>query len=86
MRYLVGFLAFAMVISIFAVQNSLSVPIKLFFWTIRPPLVYVIFGTALVGLLAGILLGSISRRKTSKGYIQADGASTFHSRMHNGEK
>lgn len=82
MRYLVGFLAFALVVSIFAVLNSQLVTIQLFFWPLELPLVYVILGTALVGLLAGILLGSISRRKTPKSYLQADGTSRFNNRIH----
>lgn len=70
MRYLVGFLAFALVVSIFAVQNAQLVDVRLFFWTIKPPLVYVILGTALAGLLAGVLLASISRNNTPEDHTR----------------
>ncbi len=83
MRYLLGFLIFALLVSIFAIQNSQVVSIKLLFWSISPPLVYVLLGTALIGLLAGILLGAISRRKTSRGHLPADGGSRINSSLRN---
>jgi uncharacterized integral membrane protein len=56
-------LIFAILIAVFAVQNAGPVNISIFFWQMRVPLVFVIFGTALFGLLAGLLIGRFSGRK-----------------------
>lgn len=65
--YFLGIFAFAIIIAIFAVQNSGPVAIKLFFWTVPEiPLVLVIFGTVLLGLVAGILVGRYGWKKTGK--------------------
>lgn len=62
--YTVAILLFALLISIFAVQNAAPVEIKLLFWTFpQIPLVFVIFGTVFLGLIAGILLGRYSANR-----------------------
>lgn len=62
--YILAILLFALLISIFAVQNAAPVEIRLLFWTFpQIPLVFVIFGTALFGLIAGILLGRHSLKR-----------------------
>lgn len=65
--YMVAILLFALLISVFAVQNAAPVEIKLLFWTFpQIPLVFIIFGTALLGLVVGLLLGRFSvKRKPS---------------------
>lgn len=64
--YIVATLFFALLIAIFAVQNAGPVSIKLFFWAVpNIPLVLVILGTTLCGLVAGIILGRFSRRTGS---------------------
>lgn len=68
--YMVGSLVFALLIAIFALQKAGPVSIRLFFWTFpQIPLVLVIFGTALVGLVTGILLGHQPRRKAASGAL-----------------
>ncbi|NPV29676.1 MAG: LapA family protein [Firmicutes bacterium] len=63
-RYTIGVLLFALLISIFAVQNAGPVRIKLFFWTVPEiPLVLVILGTTLCGLVVGILLARFARKR-----------------------
>ncbi|MGB9791226.1 MAG: lipopolysaccharide assembly protein LapA domain-containing protein [Thermacetogeniaceae bacterium] len=62
--YIVAILLFAFLISVFAVQNAVPVEIRLLLWTFpRIPLVFVIFGTTLLGLIAGILLGRYSAKR-----------------------
>lgn len=80
--YIVGILVFALLISIFAVQNAAPVSIKLLFWTFpQIPLVFVVFGTALFGLVAGILLGRHSRGPKSPDSFYANNEKLFTSRL-----
>lgn len=82
--YIVGILVFALLISIFAVQNAGPVSIRLFFWTFpQIPLVLVIFGAALFGLVAGILLGRYSRNPKSPNSLYANKGPVFTSRLKN---
>lgn len=61
--YIMGILIFAILIAIFAVQNAGPVSIKFFFWAVPEiPLVLVIFGTVLCGLVIGFLLGRYSKK------------------------
>jgi len=72
-RYIIGILVFALVISVFAVQNAGPVRIKFFFWIIPEiPLVLVILSTALCGLIVGILLACFNQRKRLKGTFQSE--------------
>lgn len=50
--YLILSLLFALIVAIFAIQNSVAVPIRFLFWRYNEaPLVFVIFGSAILGAL-----------------------------------
>ena len=69
--YIMGILIFAILVAIFAVQNAGPVAIKFFFWAVPEiPLVLVIFGTVLCGIVIGFLLGLYSSRKKSSGVLR----------------
>ncbi|MDD2358967.1 MAG: LapA family protein [Syntrophaceticus schinkii] len=69
--YIMGILIFAILVAIFAVQNAGPVAIKFFFWAVPEiPLVLVIFGTVLCGIVIGFLLGLYSSRKKSSGTLR----------------
>ncbi len=53
-------------IIILAVQNTDSVPVKLFFWETEAPLIIVILVTALVVILIDEMIGLIIRRRKRK--------------------
>jgi putative membrane protein len=74
-QYLIGFFVFAILVAIFALQNAGPVSIKLFFWSVpNIPLVLIILGTTLCGLVVGFLLGALPRRKvSSSGSLQESG-------------
>ncbi|MGB4503494.1 MAG: lipopolysaccharide assembly protein LapA domain-containing protein [Syntrophaceticus sp.] len=64
--YIIGLLVFAILIAVIAVQNAGPVSIKFFFWTVPEiPLILVIFGTVLCGIVIGFLLGRYSRKNGS---------------------
>ncbi len=66
--YILGIFIFAILIAIFAVQNAGPVAIQFFLWAVPEiPLVLVIFGTVLCGLIIGFLLGRYSGRKKGPG-------------------
>ncbi|AFV11466.1 hypothetical protein DUF1049 [Thermacetogenium phaeum DSM 12270] len=63
--FFLGIFAFAILIAVFAVQNAGPVAIRFFFWTIpEMPLVLVIFGTVLIGLVMGIFIGCYGNKKS----------------------
>lgn len=65
--YGISTLIFSILIAILAVQNAGPVSIKFFFWAVpEMPLVLVILGTAVCGLVVGFLLGRFSGRKSAK--------------------
>ncbi len=53
-------------IIILAVQNTDSVPVKLFFWETQAPLIIVMLVTALVVILIDEMIGLIIRRRKRK--------------------
>jgi uncharacterized integral membrane protein len=53
-------------IIILAVQNTDSVPVKLFFWETKAPLIIVMLVTALVVILIDEMIGLIIRRRKRK--------------------
>ena len=53
-------------IIILAVQNTDSVPVKLFFWETEAPLIIVILVTALVVILIDEMIGLVIRRRRRK--------------------
>lgn len=63
--YILGFFVFAILVTIFALQNAGPVAIKFLIWTVPEiPLVMVILGTALISLVVGILIGHCRWKRT----------------------
>jgi len=56
--YLVGALIFALIVAVFAVQNTTMVAISFLFWEFKVSLVLVILGAAVVGAFCIFLVGS----------------------------
>ena len=54
-KKLILFLAFTVLVAIFALQNSVEVEIKLWFWSLRTSMVLVLILTFAAGAIAGIL-------------------------------
>ncbi len=61
-KKLIFLLAFMVLIAVFALQNSVEVEIKLWFWTVRTSMVLILILTFAAGAIAGILF-SIPKRK-----------------------
>lgn len=55
--YLVGALLFALLVAIFAVQNTIAVPVTFLLWKFNLSLVLVILGAASFGALCVFLVG-----------------------------
>ncbi len=61
------FLLFVIIIvAIFSVQNALPVAITFFFWKFEASLAIIVFLSALCGLIAGLIISSWMRVKTSR--------------------
>jgi uncharacterized integral membrane protein len=56
--YLVGALIFAVIVALFAVQNTTMVAISFLFWEFKISLVLVILGAAAIGALCVFLVGT----------------------------
>ncbi|MFC2113655.1 lipopolysaccharide assembly LapA domain-containing protein [Bacteroidota bacterium] len=65
-KKLIFLLAFMVIIAIFALQNSIEVEIKLWFWSVRTSMVLVLILTFATGAIAGILFSLPKRSKESK--------------------
>ena len=65
MLIIVLLLVIIIVVSIFAVQNSVPVTLSFFLWGFEASLAVVIFLSAVTGLIAGIIIGILVRRKPS---------------------
>jgi uncharacterized integral membrane protein len=65
-KKLIFLLAFMVLIAIFALQNSIEVEIKLWFWSLRTSMVLVLILTFAAGALAGILFSLPQGSKGSK--------------------
>ena len=66
-KKLIFLLAFMVLVAIFALQNSIEVEIKLWFWSVRTSMVLVLILTFAAGAIAGILFSLPKRTKnTSK--------------------
>lgn len=68
MRILAGIFVFALLVTVFALQNAQPVSIRLLFWNFPAiPLVLVIMGTTLLGLISGFFWGRFSGKRRSGG-------------------
>jgi uncharacterized integral membrane protein len=66
-KKLIFLLAFMVLVAIFALQNSIEVEIKLWFWSVRTSMVLILILTFAAGAIAGILFSLPKRTKnTSK--------------------
>ncbi len=62
-KKLVFLLAFMVLIAVFALQNSMEVEIKLWFWTVRTSMVLILILTFAAGAIAGLLFSIPKRTK-----------------------
>lgn len=81
-KKLIFLLFFMVLIAVFALQNSMDVEIKLWFWSVRTSMVLILILTFAAGALAGILFSLPKRSKTPKKETPvpepaADGATEF---------
>ena len=65
-KKLIFLLAFMVLIAIFALQNSIEVEIKLWFWSVRTSMVLVLILTFAAGAIAGILFSLPKRTSGSR--------------------
>ena len=65
MLIIILILLIILVVSIFAFQNSLPVTLSFFFWRFEASLAVVIFLSAVIGLITGIIIGILVRNKLS---------------------
>jgi uncharacterized integral membrane protein len=62
-KKLIFLLVFMVLIAIFALQNSVEVEIKLWFWSVRTSMVLILILTFAAGALAGIIFSLPKRSK-----------------------
>ena len=65
-KKLIFLIAFMVLIAVFALQNSMEVEIKLWFWSVRTSMVLILILTFAAGAIAGILFSLPGRPKESK--------------------
>ena len=65
-KKLIFLLAFMVLIAVFALQNSVEVEIKLWFWSVRTSMVLILILTFAAGAIAGILFSLPGRPRESK--------------------
>ena len=65
-KKLIFLLIFTVLIAIFALQNSIEVELKLWFWSIRTSMVLILILTFAAGAIAGILFSIPGRSKGQK--------------------
>jgi len=65
-KKLIFLLAFMVLIAVFALQNSMVVEIKLWFWTVRTSMVLILILTFAAGAIAGILFSLPKRSKKER--------------------
>jgi len=68
-KKLIFLLAFMVLIAVFALQNSMEVEIKLWFWTVRTSMVLILILTFAAGAIAGILF-SLPKRSKKEAVVQ----------------
>ena len=62
-KKLIFLLAFMVLIAVFALQNSMEVQIKLWFWSVKTSMVLILILTFAAGAIAGILFSLPKRAK-----------------------
>ncbi|HEC44660.1 MAG TPA: LapA family protein [Bacteroides sp.] len=62
-KKLIFLIAFMVLIAVFALQNSMEVEIKLWFWSVRTSMVLILILTFAAGAIAGILFSLPGRPK-----------------------
>jgi uncharacterized integral membrane protein len=62
-KKLIFLLVFMVLVAVFALQNSVEVTIKLWFWTVKTPMVLILILTFAAGAIAGILFSLPGRSK-----------------------
>ncbi|MCX7780579.1 MAG: LapA family protein [Negativicutes bacterium] len=89
MAYLFFAFVFALVVAIFAIQNSVPVTVTFFIWNIQTSLVIVILGAATFGAMVILLLATyaqfklrlaLQRAKHRQGELEAE-AATLKNRL-----
>ena len=65
-KKLIFLLAFMVLIAVFALQNSMEVQIKLWFWSVKTSMVLILILTFAAGALAGILFSIPKKSRESK--------------------
>ncbi|MFZ0665244.1 MAG: LapA family protein [Acidimicrobiales bacterium] len=63
---LVGLIALAGIVAAFVVQNSQTVSVHFWFLSRRPPLIFVILGCIVIGVLVGYVAGVRRGRSTPR--------------------
>ena len=70
-KKLIFLLVFMVLIAVFALQNSVEVEIKLWFWSVRTSMVLILILTFAAGAIAGILF-SLPKRPQESGKTVTD--------------
>lgn len=65
-KKLIFLLAFMVLVAVFALQNSMEVEIKLWFWTVQTSMVLILILTFAAGAIAGILFSIPKRNKETR--------------------
>ncbi len=78
-KKLIFLIAFMALIAVFALQNSVEVEIKLWFWSVRTSMVLILILTFAAGAIAGILFSLPGRPRESKRTVtDPDETATVH--------
>lgn len=76
-KKLIFLLAFMVLIAVFALQNSMEVQIKLWFWSVQTSMVLILILTFAAGAIAGILFSLPKRtKKPEKEVVKPVGPAT----------
>lgn len=65
-KKLIFLLAFMVLIAVFALQNSMEVQIKLWFWSVKTSMVLILILTFAAGAIAGLLFSIPKRSKKER--------------------
>ena len=64
--FILAILGFALLVTVFALQNATPVPIRVFFWDFEASMALIIIVSALVGALLSSLFGLVRRKQQIK--------------------